>query len=168
MATAATLPSPTSKDNLSSYLSQPSVISGGEFFVEFNYNQDYPVVYTNFSPNVYNTNSNPVLCFDVSSNFDDIIYKASIRGYELPNKSIKAIFNGIYSFFNSKTIILKDSFPLYDGGIGLEFRKKDTTYLVELFNDGENVFSIEELGQPIKAWDLNHINLLKKVNSLIG
>lgn len=155
----ANTPIPISKDSLINILSRPSVVSGGSFVVMY---PKSDLLYANTLNNVL-SNTNSISGIEIDSQFNDISYKASVKGYELPNKSIKIVYSDILSYLNYKEIPLKNSFPLSDGGVALDFRINSIKYLVELFNDNEDVFSIEEPHKPIKAWDLNHSKLLKKV-----
>ncbi|WP_299289422.1 hypothetical protein [uncultured Mucilaginibacter sp.] len=164
----ANTPSPIFKDNLSNALSQPSVASGGEFVVLYSSSQkDSTLLFAKPSSNVsYINDFEPIIGID--SYFDDLVYKASIRDYILPNKSIKIVLSGILSFLKSKKISFKNLYALQEGGVALDFRVNNKKYLVELFNDNEDVFSIQEINQPIKAWDLNHSKLLKMLVSTIS
>jgi hypothetical protein len=61
---------------------------------------------------------------------------------------------------------LKENFiyPLSDGGIAIEFNKNDIKYLIEIYNDNEDVLSKNEPNSPIKAWDLDHKTLLQMIS----
>jgi hypothetical protein len=101
------------------------------------------------------------------SHFTDLEYWASINNYIPPNKSIKEPLSGILSFFEAKNITPKLFYSLAEGGFVFDFKHKNIRYIIEVYNDNEDVLTVEESGQPIKAWDLNHPKLLKKMNSIL-
>jgi hypothetical protein len=91
--------------------------------------------------------------------------KSYEKNYPQPEIDIRIIGKEVICALSENNIKENFIYPLSEGGLAIEFTKQDTKYIVEIYNDNEDVLSKVEPGQPIKAWDLNHEQILAMLNS---
>jgi hypothetical protein len=99
------------------------------------------------------------------TNINNLVYTASINGYELPNAIVRGNSKAIYGFLEAKKINLSSVYPMFEGGICFEFNHDDIYYNIKLDNDLEASFYKEQPNHTPMGWDMDFKNILQKLKS---
>jgi len=98
----------------------------------------------------------------------DILFEAESQGYSQPSKEVISSFLSALSVVSESKLGIKSYTPIYEGGIAFDIYYGQKYIHVQFDNELDAAIYIREEGHTPKGYDMNIVDALQKLESLLA